>query len=79
MRRGLYSSEASAQLSLGKGHLPAMTSEAPEINLVRECTTTSAPQRAGEIIMGVNVLSTTSLTPCAGSLCQPSALCNLLA
>ena len=42
-----------------------MTSEAPEMNFVRECTTTSAPQRAGDMIMGVNVLSTTSLTPCA--------------
>lgn len=44
---------------------PAMTSEAPEMNLVREWTTTSAPQRAGEMIMGLKVLSTTSFAPCA--------------
>ena len=41
-----------------------MTSEAPETNLVREWMTRSAPQRAGEIIIGLNVLSTTSFMPC---------------
>lgn len=34
------------------------------MNFVREWTTTSAPQRAGETIMALNVLSTTSFTPC---------------
>ena len=44
-------------------HAPAMTSEAPDTNLVRLCTTTSAPWIAGESITGENVLSTTSLMP----------------
>ena len=63
-----------------------MTSEAPETNLVREWMTTSAPQRAGEIIIGLNVLSTTSFMPCIPhlsistsrlhSLCQPRHPCR---
>ena len=36
---------------------PATRSLAPLIYLVMEYTTTSAPSRAGEIIMGVKVLS----------------------
>lgn len=34
------------------------------MNLVRECTTTSAPRRSGERTSGVKVLSTTSRMPC---------------
>ena len=40
---------------------PPTASEAPLINLVRECITISAPNSIGEIIIGVNVLSITSL------------------
>ena len=47
------------------GHVPAITSEAPEINLVRLWTTTSAPWVAGDSMTGENVLSTTSFTPCS--------------
>ena len=66
---------AAAKLSVkGHQHIPAMTSEAPEINFVRECTTTSAPQRAGEMIMGLNVLSTTNLTPCGQTSQSATAL-----
>lgn len=43
-----------------------MMSEAPETNLVSECTTTSAPQSMGDSTMGVKVLSTTSWAPCNG-------------
>lgn len=42
-----------------------MMSDAPLMNLVSECTTTSAPQVMGETTMGVKVLSTTSWQPCA--------------
>lgn len=42
-----------------------MMSEAPEMNLVMECTTTSAPHFAGEMIIGLNVLSTTNVRPCS--------------
>ena len=51
-----------------------MTSEAPEMNFVSECTTTSAPQRAGEMIIGLNVLSTTSLIPCTPQLLSAALL-----
>jgi len=42
---------------------PPITSLAPLTNFVRECTTTWAPSWAGDMIMGVNVLSTTRVAP----------------
>ncbi len=42
---------------------PATQSLVPLMNLVRLCTTMSAPSRSGERIIGLNVLSTTSGTP----------------
>ena len=68
----MFTTTAPWNIPLDPGHdkgRPAMTSEAPEMNLVREWTTTSAPQRAGEMIMGLKVLSTTSFTPCATHNC----------
>ena len=38
---------------------PATQSLVPLMNLVMLCTTTSAPSRSGERIIGLNVLSTT--------------------
>ena len=54
-----------------------MTSEAPETNLVREWMTRSAPQRAGEIIIGLNVLSTTSFLPCIPCLIISTSMLHL--
>ena len=42
---------------------PAMMSDAPDMNLVRECTTTSAPHFAGLMTIGLKVLSTTKDMP----------------
>ncbi len=42
---------------------PATMSEAPETNLVRECSTTWAPHLRGDTTMGAKVLSTTRASP----------------
>lgn len=49
---------------------PAMMSDAPDMNLVSEWTTTSAPHFAGLMIMGLNVLSTTKVRPCTGAVAR---------
>ena len=51
--------------SVGPQIAPAMKSEAPLMNLVRLCTTMSAPCLIGETISGLKVLSTTSFAPWA--------------